>query len=468
MAAVKYPGREALRSELTRIGLTALQIRDLSDESIGALMVVARSSDEDRAYYVRDSSWVWPQSMFPVQRFKRTISFDNLALFPKLCLDLKRFVLASMMFPLRRFSDIAGLKFRVTYLSKLCAIIGRTIGDCYFDEISELRFQEGFAELASGLNSSTVSRVGRVAIEVCEHAGRQNIPRGFGRVPIDVILRFSAGVDAVLPERPYTAQEEAYGVYQPLPDLYLSEVGPIWTYYTRHLLPNFVQLAPLMAARVDCPRRKVWGGNSGALTKGTVKIMQQRRRRDVLRAFPWIDASGNPIRELPFSMAATFPPKTFADYRLLLSSVQSSLMQMVALFTGARSNEVAWLRRDCVEITSGPRGGMPTISGASYKSSAHSVGDERVWPIPRDIADAIVKMQAISEVLLPDSEWLWVGTNPKSSFAGVPNCYYATMRSLNFQQTTTWGTISRTFLHIRTDLERPLCVLLSSLYSAHQ
>ena len=328
-----------------------------------------------------------------------------------------------MLFPLERYSDLAGLRKRVLYLSRLCAIIGNLTGDCRFDEISYDQFEKAFSELTCGLGGATRSAVGRYAIEVSKHAERQNTPRGFNLVSNERIRKLAAGNHGLLPERPVTSQQDFYGKYQPLPDAYVAEAGRIWTYYARHVLPNFARLIPLMLADVDVSRRRSWGKRSGALTAARIKQIRLENYRAILQSFIWTDADGKPILELPCFTRTEFPPQAFKGYLQLLSFVQASVMQLLALLTGGRLNEIESLKRDC--HNAGPVGDdeMPTIRGATYKFSGLSVGDRKIWPVPALVAEAILEMKKIGDLVMPDWEWLWVGTNSARAFQDVAGCY---------------------------------------------
>ena len=78
-------------------------------------------------------------------------------------------------------------------------------------------------------------------------------------------------------------------------------------------------------------------------------------RLAALCAFPWRDAAGNALRQLPFPVrqfdgekeipTAEWPPKSVKTFKQMIGTIQGCNCGMAGLCTGARSSEILGCRR---------------------------------------------------------------------------------------------------------------------------
>jgi integrase len=344
-------------------------------------------------------------------------------------MDVRRYVVAQMLFPAVRYSDLPSLKLRADDLVRLCQRLASTSGDRRLNEVNEGQLGDAFAWMASSRGKKTRSTLCQHIMEVKVHAATGNIPRGFDLVSERHVVSLAAdGVDG-LPARPESDQEESYGKWRHLPDAYLAEAGRIWSYYLQEILPNLAtllsewgQLHEKARGRRRTDRRASETEPKSAMLQRRAKLWQAR-----LSEFQWIDAKGSRIERLPFTAPLNFPPRGARDLQKLFSAVQSSLMHTLCLLSGGRASEITALPRACLQDEPSSIDQLPTLKGRTFKGSAMTVGDQRNWPIPVATASAIRLLQEIGGKLAPDSPHLWIGSQGNEQFqSGVALYFHVT------------------------------------------
>lgn len=190
-------------------------------------------------------------------------------------------------------------------------------------------------------------------------------------------------------------------VYMPLNDEFLAAAGYriVWLVET---------LGP---ALLECGRAINQIRMNNPLDKG-VRATQRWRRTELsksfLRKFEWIAPDGTPISEIPFGMDFSgmgkggkfaWPPRTLAQARMLLRQLQSAHLFMFLISTGGRISEALSLQPGC--IVEGP-GGIPLANGRTYKLSLAIGGEERDWPLPAIVVQALKQQEELASLTILD------------------------------------------------------------------
>lgn len=426
--------RTALESAF-QAGLNKQNLRELSDSALRSYRITAPSEDAPLGSAVGDDCWIWPHTQVPRTKSGRSVPFSGLSAFPILGMSIRRYILAQLLFPRVKYLDIAGLKKRADYLSRIARIIGTKLGDMTLAEVSPEEFVEAFNIAMAGAPSLRVS-VATYVSEMHFHDLQGTIQDSFRQITARSV-NFLTEIDGALPDRPTTSQEDAYGKYLPLPDKYVAEAGRIWSFYIDEILPNLeaiFQHIPTIEQAANKPRAKVWGGRGGHLDPSTAKRRRSKAWQAVLKKHKWRSASGQLIESLPFNSDQEFLPRSQNAVFSFWSVVQGSLAQLLLLLTGARLSEIYNLSHDCLVaslniITNdhvAKQSRHANLKGRTFKLSGSKQGDERNWPLPERISKAIEIQQRLVGLIGTNEDSLWVSTNRAYWLRGKINLYHYT------------------------------------------
>jgi integrase len=186
-------------------------------------------------------------------------------------------------------------------------------------------------------------------------------------------------------------KEEKSNPYLPIPDDYMAEMGERVLWIVRDLGPNLTALAEALP-------------NLGTVNRSSVTFKKRLRRyfsRNVFR-----DREGRPIIQPPFRIefesraGAHFalrgniddehdwPPRTWQHVQALMVTLQSSHLWIALLAMAGRVQEVLTLQRNCVEPS---LSGDMHVTGKTYKLSEKLAGEDREWPAPEILVDALAQ-----------------------------------------------------------------------------
>lgn len=231
---------------------------------------------------------------------------------------------------------------------------------------------------------------------------------------------------------PRPVPEKVQGEYQPIPDRYLEEFGPRNLWVIHSLGPCLLPLLEKLATELE---GLDWKGLTG--TKLYTKIIPQFIAQ-YLNDHPWLDHMGKPLNpNFPLKTGSKgqerfqFPPRSWEQLKILSSTLQSAHLFLTLLATAGRIGEIDTLPRSCV-ITA--RDGKDYVKGWTYKLSGNLFGDERQFPAPTVLVQALGQQARLAEVWLrlppgnildglpkkpPDHNALWLslGSSPKSNAA---------------------------------------------------
>ncbi len=101
---------------------------------------------------------------------------------------------------------------------------------------------------------------------------------------------------------------------------------------------------------------------------------------------------------------ASWPPSSPGGIRTLLARLQAAHLIIVSLSTGMRDSEVMGLRRNCLRSIDSE--GL--LIGHTFKFSDEDGGEERDWPLPRIVVQAIQRQKRLAEIFAPGKDFLWV------------------------------------------------------------
>ena len=178
--------------------------------------------------------------------------------------------------------------------------------------------------------------------------------------------------------------------HPPIPDDYLSEMGPRVLWLVQDLGPN------LLALFEDIP--ELFGDiqfNSG---KGHSKAMQNRLRQ-YLAQHKWFDRNGAAIDAPPFRLRIgrgkptkydpyAWPPQYWENMPILAVTLQSAHLWIALLAMAGRISEIATLKRNCIEWG---RDEKHYVNGKTFKLSANLAGEDREWPAPEVFVQALAQ-----------------------------------------------------------------------------
>lgn len=423
-------------SSISKAGLTKADLVVMSDAELACVRITAPSPDAPSGSAIADERWVWPEKQVPGPVSKRAVCFVGLSPYPVLGMAVRRYLLAHLLFPIRQYVDLAGLRKRADYVSRIARNIGEAFGDTRLDDVEADKLTDAFNAAMRGA-ASLRSTVAMYIEEIGEHHTRGTITDSFRRASKQQ-LHALANFSAALPARPIENAEDAYGKYQPLPDAYAAEAGQIWTFYLTQILPNLGRIlrrAPEIEQVVSGPRKRVWAGRHGPRDKSTIKTQRSKLWAETLRKYEWHTSTGEILKCLPFKAEIEFPPRSQTALMALWATVQGCLAQSLLLLTGGRASEIESLGRDCLiangndmqaaanatELVSHPK-----LLSRTFKLSGLKHGDERDWPIPAKIAQAILIQQEMARLVGALENSLWVSNNRAYWMRGKLNTHHFT------------------------------------------
>ncbi|OJX77439.1 tyrosine-type recombinase/integrase [Magnetospirillum sp. 64-120] len=405
---------------IDRQSITREALFGLPDDRLAECVVTAPSDEAPNGSKVGDALWIWSKDQVPTPLSKRSLNFTAIDHLPVLGMELRRCMLAHMLFPLERYADIAGLRKRCIYLTRVAKLLAEVGGvDCSFHSVSADQFQAAFDTATADLGD-TRRVVGRYICELQDLGQRKVIPGYLSQVDREFIVNLSLNTFDGLPERPEFHQEGDFGQWQPLPDDYVAEAGRRWVFYLEVILPQLVSvIEQIPALEGEIAER----GTGRA--ENTIAMYRKQVWNKFLGDIGWHDELGRDLTEMPFQTKAVFPPENFSQLIELLSVCQGALIQVLMLMTGGRVSEVETLRQDCLVPAEEGEAAIPALKGRTFKLSGLTAGDATSWPIPHRVAAAVELQQKIAAVLLSDgSNSLWVSNNRQYWLQGKIHAYH--------------------------------------------
>lgn len=169
--------------------------------------------------------------------------------------------------------------------------------------------------------------------------------------------------------------------HPPLPDDWLSEIGPRLLWVVEELAPNL-----LTFLEEDFPnhlKRLDWQAEPKTISSTIQHLLAFQFRED-----PWRTRAGQLLKPpFPLKNSSTgkavdryeWPPRGWDQIQTLSQVVQGANLFFALLLTGGRISEVRNLGRNCVSIA---RSGKQRVRGFTYKLSSSLFGEVREWPAP--------------------------------------------------------------------------------------
>ncbi|MBS1229803.1 MAG: integrase family protein [Proteobacteria bacterium] len=173
--------------------------------------------------------------------------------------------------------------------------------------------------------------------------------------------------------------------YQPIPDDYLSEMGPRVLWIVEDLGPNIIHLSEAIPELFE---------GIGNYNEARVTALAR-----YFRQHTWRDREGRPITAPPFPLVTAtgkgyakgkmrphWPPSSWEQVKVLAATLQSAHLWIALLAMAGRISEVETLERCCVEWR---RDGKPYVDGKTYKLKKALAGVDRDWPAPVTLIHAL-------------------------------------------------------------------------------
>jgi hypothetical protein len=200
------------------------------------------------------------------------------------------------------------------------------------------------------------------------------------------------------------------GEWQPVSDKYLKEFGPRNMWVIRELAPRLLPLLEDLATHFE---KMDWKDKSQHdLTTVIVPNFIAQHLKD----HPWLDRLGRPVKpDFPLMTSSRgkdkfkWPLHNWSQLKTLSATVQSAQLFLTLLASAGRAGEVETLPRSCVTRS---RDGRDYVRGWTYKLSGNLFGDERQWPAPTLLVQALGQQVRLAEV--------WLRLPPKKIVDGLP------------------------------------------------
>lgn len=210
--------------------------------------------------------------------------------------------------------------------------------------------------------------------------------------------------------QPNHQPEVVQGEYQPIPHKYLEQFGPRNMWVIRELGPRLLPLLEDLATHFE---KLDWKDKSlHDLATVTVPNFIAQHLKD----HPWLDRMGKPLKpHFPLKTSSKgkdkfkFPPHNWSQLKTLSATLQSAQLFLTLLASAGRAGEVETLPRSCVTRS---RDGKDYVRGWTYKLSGNLFGDERQWPAPTLLVQALGQQVRLTEV--------WLRLPPKKIVDGLP------------------------------------------------
>jgi len=186
--------------------------------------------------------------------------------------------------------------------------------------------------------------------------------------------------------------------HQPLPDSYISAMGPRVLWFMRTLGPELLAIAKHLVEMLESGH---WDSDSfSALTSV------------YMRKFTWGRNSGEPICPpfefvydrgrgslRPLNLVSNKPswePTSWMELRILFSTLQTVHLWVTLLAMAGRIHEVLTLSRNCiVEAVDG----QYYLKGKTYKLSSKLDGRQREWPAPDILIEALAQQRELVDAI---------------------------------------------------------------------
>jgi integrase len=185
-------------------------------------------------------------------------------------------------------------------------------------------------------------------------------------------------------------EEDKSAPHLPIPDDYLAEMGPRVLWVVQDLGPNLLHLLEAMPDLV-CN----FNGNPSFNNSPKHRAA---RLRQYFKQYVWRDREGQMITAPPHylqiasgrvrSLSGDWPPSNWDQVKVLSATLQSAHLWIALLAMAGRISEIRSLPRACVEWA---RDGKPYVNGKTYKLSQYLGGEERDWPAPEVLIDALAQ-----------------------------------------------------------------------------
>lgn len=193
-------------------------------------------------------------------------------------------------------------------------------------------------------------------------------------------------------ERPAQLKSEPY---IPIPDTYMAKIGPRIQWLILDFGPNLINFLESVPDIFPFFGDKWSINNNGRFDRGLSKYFSKNS---------WVDRYGGLLTEPPFSLRHgsgkgrhnaediskdnqfEWPPRTWDSFKNLSVCLQSANLWLTLLALAGRVGEVLTLKRDCVRLA---RDGDLYVNGKTYKLSATLAGEDRQWPVPVLLIDAL-------------------------------------------------------------------------------
>lgn len=213
---------------------------------------------------------------------------------------------------------------------------------------------------------------------------------------------------------------ESSAVFQPFPDQFLGKGGHRSIWFMENIGPSllsYLEAANELPIRLynDDPRHSGYGR---LLSDSQRHMAAVARKNELVRQWKWLDAQGQPLREIPFPCKLgaapkgefSWPPDEWSRALGMVGLLQACHLWVLALSMGGRHGEI-------LSLEVGLLGRLETpIPTATFKTSKMDVigGRSRDAPIPEVVIAAVAQQERLSTLLkgiygVPGSH-LWVAT----------------------------------------------------------
>ncbi|WP_434782779.1 MAG: site-specific integrase [Ferrovum myxofaciens] len=178
------------------------------------------------------------------------------------------------------------------------------------------------------------------------------------------------------------SEENKSTPHPPIPDDYLAEMGPRVLWVVQDLGPNLLHLLEAIP--------ELFSSINITKSKNKTALLCRYFNQNV-----WRDRDGQSITAPPHYLKTAsglrrvdWPPTNWDQVKVLSAILQGAHLWVTLLAMAGRISEIRSLPLNCVEWA---RDGNAYVNGKTYKLSQYLAGEERDWPAPEALIDALAQ-----------------------------------------------------------------------------
>ncbi|QJC81569.1 hypothetical protein [Pseudomonas umsongensis] len=205
-----------------------------------------------------------------------------------------------------------------------------------------------------------------------------------------VETEFNPRGDKVEPQK-----ERVREPWLPLPDWFMSEIGPKVLRLVKTIGPKIIDLGNELVQIAKDSDASLFPTLVQKFTANYFCEFKEREGADVLDYSLYVGPARINGKMTEYLSWGYWPPKDFVQFKAACAALQGAHLWLVMLAVAGRSQEILSIPRKCfVESSEGPL----TINGKTYKLSKFFAGENRDWVVPPLIIDVLKQQTELADL----------------------------------------------------------------------